>query len=195
MTSRPDFDELVGADLEPRERERLRRVHDLLVEAGPPPELPAGLRPVPDRRRENVFPLFPRRRWAAAAAVAAAVAAAAFGAGYLVGDRDGAPGPERVVAMAGTNGAEAARASLAVFDVDEAGNWPMELTVRGLPPLPEGELYELWLTRGGKLAASCGVFAVGEGTTVVPLTAPYKLREFDGWVIVRAGSETPLVTT
>ena len=35
----PDFDELVGTDLEPGERARLERVHELLIAAGPPPDL------------------------------------------------------------------------------------------------------------------------------------------------------------
>jgi hypothetical protein len=191
----PEFDDLVGRDVPADERERLRRVHDLLVEAGAPPELPEGLQPVPDEERANVYPLFPKRRWAAAAALAAALAAATFGVGYLVGDREATAEPARVVVMDGTSDASAARASLAVYEVDEAGNWPMELTVRGLPPLPGGELYELWLTRDGKLAAPCGVFAVGSGTTVVPLTAPYSLRDFDGWVVVRQGSTEPVLTT
>src|SRR5206468_2040698 len=43
-----DFDELVGGgDLEATERERLERVHDLLVAAGPPPELPPALEQAP----------------------------------------------------------------------------------------------------------------------------------------------------
>ncbi|HEU0335774.1 MAG TPA: anti-sigma factor [Gaiellaceae bacterium] len=193
--SGPEFDDLVGRDVPADERERLRHVHDLLVEAGAPPELPEGLQPVPDEERANVYPLFPKRRWAAAAALAAALAAATFGVGYLVGDREATAEPARVVVMDGTSDASAARASLAVYDVDEAGNWPMELTVRGLPPLPGGELYELWLTKDGKLAAPCGVFAVGSGTTVVPLTAPYSLRDFDGWIVVRQGSTEPVLTT
>ena len=195
MSGGPEFDDLVGRDVPADERERLRRVHDLLLEAGAPPELPEGLQPVPDEERANVYPLFPKRRWAAAAALASALAAATFGVGYLVGDREATAEPARVVVMDGTSDASAARASLAVYEVDEAGNWPMELTVRGLPPLPGGELYELWLTKDGKLAASCGVFAVGSGTTVVPLTAPYSLRDFDGWVVVRQGSTEPLLTT
>ena len=42
MTDRPDFRELVG-DLPDEERARLERVHDLLIAAGPPPELPPAL--------------------------------------------------------------------------------------------------------------------------------------------------------
>ena len=195
MSGPPDFDELLGAEVPAGERERLRRVHDLLVEAGPPPELPEGLQPLPSSEQPNVFPLFPRRRWAATVALAAALAAAAFGAGYLVGDREETAAPERVVVMVGTGAAAGARASLAVFEQDDAGNWPMELTVRGLPPLPAGGTYELWLTRAGTLAAPCGTFATTDGTTVVPLNAPYRLRRYDGWVIVRTGTKTPLLRT
>ena len=46
--SGPNFDELVGAELPPSERERLRLVHDLLVAAGPPPELPKLLASPPE---------------------------------------------------------------------------------------------------------------------------------------------------
>ena len=54
MTDRPDFRELVG-DLPDEERARLERVHDLLIAAGPPPELPPALvEPDLDPREENV---------------------------------------------------------------------------------------------------------------------------------------------
>ena len=46
----PDFQDLVGDDLSPDERERLERVHDMLISAGPPPELPPELEEVPDGR-------------------------------------------------------------------------------------------------------------------------------------------------
>ena len=39
MTRPPDFDDLLGPETQGAERERLRRVHELLVEAGPPPEI------------------------------------------------------------------------------------------------------------------------------------------------------------
>ena len=39
MTPPPEFEELVGADVGQEERARLQRVHELLVLAGPPPEL------------------------------------------------------------------------------------------------------------------------------------------------------------
>ena len=194
MTTPPEFDELVGNDLDPAERERLRDVHDLLVAAGPPPEL--GRVASPEAPRENVYPLLPRRRLVAAIALAAALAIAAFGAGFLVGDRaNQQAAPEAIVGMAPPGGATDARASLAIFARDDAGNWPMELTVRDLPALPPGQVYELWLTRKGKLAELCGTFAVSGAKTVVPLNAPYKLRTFDGWVVTRRGTSEPLLTT
>ena len=33
------------------------------------------------------------------------------------------------------------------------------------------------------------------GTTKVPLNAPYRLKQFDGWVIVRTGTKVPLLST
>ena len=71
----------------------------------------------------------------------------------------------------------------------------MAMTVRGLPPLAEGERYELYLTRDGKLGPSCGTFLVLSEKTVAYLNAPYVLREYDGWAIVREGSREILVRT
>ncbi len=47
----PNFDELIGPDLPPGDRERLRRVHELLVAAGPPPEMPELAASPPVRAR------------------------------------------------------------------------------------------------------------------------------------------------
>ena len=188
---RDELDDLV-AGLEPEEQERLRRVHELLLAADAPPELTPELVESPEAP-QNVYPLFPRRRGAAALLAAVAVAAAAFGIGFLVGD-DAPPEPERVVGMAPPGGLSDARASLAIFAADDAGNWPMELTVRGLGG--GGHVsYELWLTRKGKLADSCGAFRIADDKTVVPLNAPYKLKSYDGWVIVRSGTTKPVLTT
>ena len=41
----------------------------------------------------------------------------------------------------------------------------------------------------------CGTFVVAGGTTEVPLNAPYHLKDYDGWVIVRTGAKTPLLST
>jgi len=181
-----DVRDLVGDELEPGEHERLQRVHELLGEVGAPPELSPALAASPEPPRASVIP-FPRRYRFTAIAAAALVAAVLFGVGYLVGAA-GEAAPVRTLAMTGSGGATA---SLALFEDDDAGNWPMELQVRGLPP---GD-YELWLAKSGELAEPCGAFAVGRGTTTVPLNAPYRLRQFDAWVVVEAGEDDPVLTT
>ncbi len=184
---RPDFDELVGTDLAPDQRERLERVHELLVAAGPPPPRIVPFAPVRLR---------PHRRRGALLALAAALAVAAFALGAALVDGTSGRDVDFTETMTGTPGAANARASLAVFEIDAAGNWPMELTVAGLPPAQSGRPVELWLTRGGRLAALCGGFLTdADGSAVVPLNAPYRFDEFDGWVIVEEGSTTPLLTT
>lgn len=192
----PDFDELVERGLDASERERLLRVHDALVAAGPPPDLGARLAepPVP---AADVVPLAPRRRRRIAlVAVAAALAVAVFAGGFAAGSRHATPQAVRSVAMTGTSLASTADASLRLFPADAAGNWPMKLSVTGLAPAAGGRPYELWLTRHGKPVALCGSFVpTSQGTTTVPMNAPYRLTEYDGWVVVREGSTAPVLTT
>jgi hypothetical protein len=202
VTRRDDFDELVGGGLEGVQRERLMRVHEQLIAAGPPPELPPSLAlPPGSRARADVVHTLPRgiprRRLAASLVLAAALALAAFGSGYLVGDRrsDQAFETDFVLAMRGTDAAPGAIASLVVGEKDDDDNWPMVMTVRGLPTLDEDERYELLLTRGGKPIASCGTFRILDDKTVVYLNAPYPLRRYEGWVVTRAGSDEILVRT
>ncbi len=197
---RPDFDALVSDDLESWERERLRRVHDALVAAGPPEELPARLAHAPDveqrSREQRVVQLRPRRRpRMVMLGLAAAIAIAVFAAGFSAGDHRATPTAVQTISMTGTPLAENAHASLALFDVDSAGNWPMKLSVSGLAPTQDGRPYELWLTRHGKAESLCGSFVpTSDGTASVPMNAPYKLSEYDGWVIVEEGSTQPVLT-
>jgi hypothetical protein len=188
--SEPRFEDLIGEEIQGEERDRLRRAHELLLQAGPPPELPESLESPPGFPRDPTVPVLPpnipRRRLAASIVLAAALAAAAFGAGFLVGDR----GPEEafpvdfVLAMRGTDSAPEAHASLEVGHIDDAGNWPMRMTIRNLPELEGGARYELFLTKNGKRVVSCGRFSVEGEKTVVLLNAPYRFREYDGWVVV-----------
>jgi hypothetical protein len=186
------FDELVGDVSDPAERERLRRVHELLLSVEPPPELsPAVVRPLPPTATP-----FARRRRAALALLAAALAAAAFGAGWLGGARSDDVALERVISMAGVGEGRGGFASIELLHEDAAGNWPMRVLVRGLEPSRNrADFYELWLTKDGEPAESCGRFIVKRGLTNVTLTVPYALRDYDGWVVTRAGSEAPLLTT
>lgn len=172
----PNFDELVGDEVPAAERERLRRAHDLLVAAGPPPEMPQLLASPPVRA-------LPRRR-VAALLIAAALALAAFGAGWLLRGPDDAFDVRRAVPMSATTNAPNASGLIELGHPDDEGNWPMLVTVRGLKPLPEGGYYELLLTKDGKPVAVCGSFKVrSQGATTVRLGASYDLRNFDGWVV------------
>lgn len=186
MTRPPEFDDLIGTELETDERERLRCVHELLVATGPPPELPPTLRTLP---AERPTALLPRRRRFALAAIAAGLAAAAFGGGFLVGGRDVTP--QYVVALAGTQLAQGARGAIEVLPADADGNWPMRVTVSDLA----AGTYELWLTRAGKPVDACGTFAVAGSKTSISLSVPYKLKSYDGWIVTRRGSTQALLTT
>jgi hypothetical protein len=189
MTDRPNFDELAGgADLSPEEAARLERVHDLLVAAGPPPELPPRLLE-PDHElehRDNVI-FLPRRRAGMVLGIAAAVALLALLGGYLLGQRQQFDEAGSVT-MHSTVTASPASAVIHVGKADSAGNWPLKVDVKSLPALPEGEYYEMFLTRGAnQRAASCGTFRVSGSSDEVRLNAPYHLRAFDGWIVTREG--------
>ena len=189
MMRTPDFDELVGLDVGPGERERLRRVHELLLEAGPPPELSPELEAGPTlamtlggRAREHHV----RRRLMLLAATVAVVALAFLG-GYLAGNRGGGLASARTLRLAGTSAAPSALASLRIEPADAAGNWPMQLNVTGLPKMPAHGYYAVFLVRNGKIYAPCGTFVVA-GTahgTSVRLNAPYELEHGDTWVVTR----------
>jgi hypothetical protein len=196
----PEFEELIGPEVPAEERERLRRAHDALVAAGPPPDLPPTLAAAAESRATRAGRtslILPRRRLAASLVLAAALALAAFGAGYLVAERGGddAFATDRVLAMRGTEAAPKALASLVLGVKDDDGNWPMKMTVLGLDTMPVGGRYELVLTKAGKPAASCGTFTMLNRRTVVYLNAPYKLKQYDGWAITREGSEEILIRT
>jgi Anti-sigma-K factor rskA len=183
----PDFEDLVGTDLPPQERERLLRAHELLLAAGPPPELPPALAEPRVPQADIVKPFFGRRRNTTVALLAAAVAAAAFGIGYLTGHQGTGSGfpTRRTVVMHGTPAAPAgAVASIALGGRDDAGNWEMLVRASNLRKLPRGAYYTLWLTRKGRPVAPCGSFvAGGASTTEVRFTVAYKLKRYDGWVV------------
>ena len=186
MTPGPDFDELMS-DADPAERERLRRVHDMLVVAGPPPELPPQIEAGPTLAmtiggrgaRRHV------QRRVALLAAAIVVLLLAFLVGYITGNDNKVAG--QVLKLQGTAVAPNAQASLRVEDVDPAGNWPMELAAVGLPKLPPKSYYEVFLVRNGKPWAPCGSFVVKNAKVGVSvrLNAPYRLRPSDSWIVTR----------
>jgi hypothetical protein len=194
------FDDLLGGEDLPRaERDRLRRMHELLLSVDAPAEVPEALRGAPLELPAPPVARTPRRRprltlRPAFALVAAAVAALAFGSGYLLGERD--VEPVTVIEMKGAGPFAEASGSIELLPDDESGNWPMRLVVRGLEPSAgRSDYYELWLTKGGKRAASCGRFTLHEGVTTVTLSVPYRLRAYDGWIVTRRGSNEALLST
>jgi hypothetical protein len=202
MNRPPEFDELVDGAEQPEERERLRRVHELLVEAGPPPELSpalASIAPPTDRPEtdedERDLSWMPRRRLGAGVVLAGAVLAAMFGLGYLAGGSDSDGGPTRaglsIVRTAPLAGNTEATGVVNVGRRDTDGNWPMIVTVRGLAPLTHGDYYILALSKKGKPVVTCGTFNVSDrGQRTLRMSAAYNLKGFDGWVVTRYDAKT-----
>jgi Anti-sigma-K factor rskA len=190
----PNFDDLVGAETGGAERERLRGAHELLVQAGPPPELTPRLQEAPSF---GVARLQPRRRVVKRRALVLLAAAlsvlAVFAAGYAVsnqrhGNGTAAIAPVAQLALKGTSFAPKARATLDVWK-QQSGNWPMTLSVVGLPRLPQHTYYEVYLVRNGRPWGSCGSFRISGssgGALTLRLNAPYALQPSDSWVVTRA---------
>jgi hypothetical protein len=174
-------------------------VHELLVAAGPPPELPPHLRePTPLERKDNIS-FLPRRRTGLLLGLAAAIALTAFLGGFISGQHHRPFDEAGSVTMRGTAATSGASAVIHVGKADSAGNWPLKVDVKNLPELPKGQYYEMFLTRGKDVrAASCGTFRIAGSSDEVLLNAPYRLRAFDGWVVTRerpGSGKHPVVLT
>jgi hypothetical protein len=192
MSREPSFDEIVGAEPTGGERERLRNAHQLLLQAGPPPELPPELAQGPQAgmARAQVARRRRLKRRSMLALVAAALVGAVFAIGYGIGTTRGyGPTPVAELPLKGTAAAPRARATLAVLPAT-AGNWPMRLVVVNLPKLPGNAYYGVYLVRKGEHYLSCGTFLSAGGTRplTVSLNAPYHLQRGDTWIVTR---ETP----
>ena len=190
MNREPSLEDLIGADMSGEERERLRQVHGMLLEAGPPPELSPKLEEGPtlgmtlQRKRA-----LKRRAMLLLAATLAVVGV--FLGGYAVANRGGSgPTPVLSQALKGTALAPQAQGTLEVWDLRD-GNWPMTLSVVGLKQLAPHRYYEVYLLRHGKPWGSCGTFRVegpSTGVVTVTLTAPYTLKKGDSWVVTEPGA-------
>jgi hypothetical protein len=184
MSREPDFHELVGDDLTAEEQARLERVHELLVNAGAPPELTPALAE-PTTEFEPLTYL-PRRRTGAVLALAAALALAALLGGYVVGRNSGEKfSAFKTLPMHGVGSASNASGTIDIGAPDKSGNWPLRVEVRGLQKLPQGSYYEMFLTRHGKPVAACGIFGVAGRTSTVRLTLPRNVGRYDGWIVTR----------
>jgi hypothetical protein len=189
MSRTPNFDDLVGKDVPDEERLRLQRAHELLVQAGPPPELSPELEsvPWPDESRPPARIAAPQRRPLLLAATIAAAALIGFVFGQSRGPSSSSFDSVAVVKLAGTSLDRDAVGTLALGKKDSGGNWPMLLRATGLRQLPEGGYYDLYLTKGGKPVVLCGTFNVRRGEVSARFSAAYDLSHFDtnGWVITR----------
>jgi hypothetical protein len=190
----PTLDELIGADMTDAERERLQQAHELLLQAGPPPELPPQLLKPPGvevarKQRRRVV-----KRRTLALLAAALMVAFVFFAGYAVANLrngSGKPTAAGIFTLKGTALEPRARASLVLWHPND-GNWPMTLNVVGLSKLPPRTYYEVYLVRDGQILGSCGSFRVSgpHSALTLKLTAPYPLRQGDTWVVTRQGPGT-----
>jgi hypothetical protein len=186
----PDFRDLVGNELSPDEEARLRRAHELLVAAGPPPELPQQLAEPP--RPQGRLVMLAQNRLRTGLVLAAAIVLAAFALGYLIGaGKDGSgSGFEPVqTAVLGKSGDRLAVVRIGRTDGD--GNTTMLVTLEELDHLPDGDYYTLFMTRGGKPIATCGTFNVDDDkTTTVRLNVGYEVDRFDGLMLAEWRRET-----
>jgi hypothetical protein len=187
-----DFDHLVDlSGMSPEDRARLLRVHELLVAAGPPADLPSELAaPLDvtspaDVAGAQVIAFPRRRRTAAAISIAAAVAVACFSGGYLLANQAHHGSNLHAVRVVGLSGEQNSLASLKVGAADSNGNWPMQLTVKGLPPLHGTDShYILVVTSKGKPTWVCGMFKVGDdGATTVAFSVPYRITGRTKWAV------------
>lgn len=190
MSRKPNLDELIDAETTGAEWQRLEHVHDLLLQAGPPPELTPQLRKAPTF---GVVPLQLKRRAVkrrALVLLAAAVAIAAiFAAGYGLGNRGGGKNGAQTLALQGTKFARHAQATLEVWHTQN-GNVPMTLQVVGLRKLPPHRYYDVYLLRDGQVQSwgKCGSFTVsGSRELTLNFSAPYPLEKGDTWVVTRPG--------
>jgi hypothetical protein len=188
-----DFDDLLEGMDDPDERARLQRVHEILLETDPPPELsptlvtppPASPRDLPWQRPRRVRPRF---------VLVGAVIVTAFFVGYLAGNADSPPQGSAsgmtIVRTVELDGEEGASGAVGVGAADETGNWPMVVTTWGLEHLTDGDYYTLKLMKDGEARVTCGTFNVSGRQTTVRMVAAYNLKRFDGWVVMLWDAQT-----
>lgn len=173
------FDELIAAEPAGAELDRLRHVHELLREAGPPPELTPEFEAGPTfamtlgrvRRLANS-----RRRLFIPAAAAALLIAMAIGISTSGGDGS------TTIPLAGTAATPDAVGTLNVL-APTNNTQTMQIAVQGL----ELGQYALYLVHNGRSWEKCGTFVVrnvagGRATTI---NSPYRAKKGDVWVVTR----------
>jgi hypothetical protein len=110
------------------------------------------------------------------------VALVSFAGGLWVGRKDNFE-VRATIPLEATASAPRASALIRLGERDANGTWKLELSVSGLPELPPGGFYVLWLAKHGKYAGTCGSFRIAEGKTTYRWDAAYRLIDYDEWVI------------
>ena len=186
-----DFEDLVDlTGVGAEDEAKLRRVHQMLIAAGPPADLPVELaKPVPvGGQVVSLAEHAKRRRPVAAVLIAATVAVACFGGGYVLATQarsdSSAINVIRIVPLQGVQ--QNSLASLSVGSSDQNGNWPLQLTVSGLPQLKGEARYYLVVKQGDGRGVLCGSFEVApHGSTTVTFNVAYKVKPSTQWIITR----------
>lgn len=190
MNRPPDLEELMNGVEDPAERERIRRVHELLLETEAPPELSSQLLTPPPARGHT---LFPRRLLRPRTVLVAAALLGAFLVGFLAGSPGSDQGPAagmRITETIQLDGEGNDTGAIGIGASDEKGNWPMVVSVWGLEHLTDGDYYKVSLTRDGEAVVTCGTFNVSGRQTTVRMIAAYNLKGFDGWVVTLWDAQT-----
>ena len=176
------FDELVGEEPTGPEREQLRRVHELLLDAGPPPELTPEIEagPTLGMTLGRVRSLATSRRRTFFPAIAAAVLVAAIISLSVSGQ-----GGKGVVAIRlhGTAAEPHAAGTLDVLPATTTTTQPMLVNVHGLEP----GRYAVYLVHNKTSWEKCGTFTVANPAGGQPMTinSPYRAKAGDTWVVTR----------
>jgi hypothetical protein len=190
--NRDELRELVGHDVPSAELERLREVDAVLRSVpAPPADVPSRLTHAVVARAQPRGLVLTRRRTLAAVALAATLCALFFGLGTRVGDGDDFQEVAAYTMEPGEAAPGGAAATIRLGEQDAHGNWPLRLEVSGLPKLPDGSYYVLWLAKDGEYGATCGSFAVTGDEAEVGWDVSYRLRDFDTWVVTARRPNQP----
>jgi hypothetical protein len=175
------FDELIGAEPDGTERARLRGVHELLLEAGPPPELTPEVASGPTLAMtlSRVRASSGRRRGFALTAVAAALVAVVIGLG-VAAHGNGKKYPR--FTLRGTVFAPHASGTLYILRA-KSSTPRVKIEVTGLPAAKRP--YIVYLVRNGRTIAPCGGFTVTNPKREVTavLHSPYAIQGSDEWIV------------
>ncbi|MGL6278859.1 MAG: RNA polymerase sigma factor [Gaiella sp.] len=179
----------LAASLAPDDEAHTERALRALRDAGPPPELPPTLHDAPDPGAGSGV----RRYRFTAVATAIVLGVVLFAVGYVLG---GGSTPEQPVATATLAGAGAAGGAVTVLARDAGGNWPVELTVRGLPSLKVGDAYELLARTPAGSDDVVGRFrTAGARETTLGFSTPADVGRSATWIVVRAGAPDEVLLT